>query len=209
MAGDAVALLKHFGGGPALVVGHSMGGRNAAFLAAAHPKLVRALAILDMGTAGSATMSQRLPEELPGSDGLTADWPLPFPTRQAARDFLATKMATAVAVEYFSESLYQTAAGWDFRFSRRAMAAVGEYWRNWDHEAGLLRCPVLYLRAASSWCLSLADAERFRSLVPACEYHEISGSDHNIHLDNPGEFYPIFEEFIVRIPEFTKKPILL
>lgn len=46
-AADAFALLKALHVDSAVVVGHSIGGRNAAYLAALHPELVRALVILD------------------------------------------------------------------------------------------------------------------------------------------------------------------
>jgi pimeloyl-ACP methyl ester carboxylesterase len=49
LAGDAANLLRHLGIGSAVVIGYSMGGRIAAFLAAAHPASVRALVIGGMG----------------------------------------------------------------------------------------------------------------------------------------------------------------
>ncbi|CAN5306332.1 alpha/beta hydrolase [soil metagenome] len=49
LAGDAANLLRHLGIGSAVVIGYSMGGRIAAFLAAAHPDSVRALIIGGMG----------------------------------------------------------------------------------------------------------------------------------------------------------------
>lgn len=196
MADDAAGVLEHYGAGSALVVGHSMGGRNAYFLAARRPDLVRALVILDIGAGGAPQPSDCLPENVPDADGLTAEWPLPFPTRRHAIAFLEKKMATKVAVEYFTSSLYETAAGWDFRFSRRAMAALGVYWRNWEDIPPLVDCPVLFMKAAESWCLSPQDAATMRRLAPHAEFVEIPGSDHNVHHDNPEAFYEAFDRFV-------------
>jgi 2-succinyl-6-hydroxy-2,4-cyclohexadiene-1-carboxylate synthase len=199
MADDAVAVLEHYGAGPALVVGHSMGGRNAFFLAARRPDLVRALAILDIGAGGSPQPSDCPPDAVPECDGLTADWPLPFPSRQHAIAFLEKKMATQVAVDYFAASLFETAAGWDFRFSRRAMAALGVYWRNWEDIPPRVACPILFLRAAESWCLTPEGATTMRRLAPHAEYVEIPGSDHNLHHDNQAAFNEAFDRFLAAL----------
>ncbi len=43
VAGDLVALIRHLGGGPAVIVGHSLAGGAATIAAATHPELVSAI----------------------------------------------------------------------------------------------------------------------------------------------------------------------
>ena len=52
MALDAAHLIKHLDCAPVIVVGHSMGGRIAGYLAAQHPALVSYLVVLDQTARG-------------------------------------------------------------------------------------------------------------------------------------------------------------
>jgi 2-succinyl-6-hydroxy-2,4-cyclohexadiene-1-carboxylate synthase len=49
MAADAYELIRYLGCAPVIVVGHSMGARIGAYLAALYPQVVKAFALLDCG----------------------------------------------------------------------------------------------------------------------------------------------------------------
>jgi esterase len=79
MAADIGALLDHLGWARALVVGHSMGGRNAAYFAAKNPARVAGLALIDyspeIAPAGSKRVAQTVagvPEVFPTIDAAMA-----------------------------------------------------------------------------------------------------------------------------------------
>lgn len=200
LAEDARQLLRELRATPAIVIGHSMGGRVAAFLAASHPKDVRAVAILDCGAEGSEPIREVPPEQITGVDPLTADWPTPYPSREAAERDLKARFPRATNVRYFLDSLVETADGFDFLFSRSAMAALEAYSKqDWTDLLPRLRCPVLLVRAAESWELSAEHAQRMRSRIPDCTYVEISDSDHMVYADNPGEFYPALDAWLSRV----------
>lgn len=199
LAEDAAGLLRKLGCGPAIVVGHSMGGRVGAYLAADHPELVKALAILDCGPEGPEKLSDLPPEKIPPADELTADWPTPYPSYSEALADLSSRFQMPSNVRYFRESLVETVEGYDFMFSRFAMAALKEYMREWYDILPGIACPVLLMRADESWDLSREAAERMRGLIEDCMYIEISGSDHMVYADNPEEFYGGFDRFLERI----------
>ena len=56
IAGDIAALIKHFGKGPAIIVGHDMGGKVAYILALLHPELVSKLVLVDCMPPGTEKM---------------------------------------------------------------------------------------------------------------------------------------------------------
>lgn len=198
LARDAHGLIVQLGCAPALVVGHSMGGRVAAHLAVQYPQDVRALAILDETAGGPENLSTLPPEEVSPDDHLTAEWPTPYPSYEEAIRDLTSRFSRGSSVRYFLDSLVETVEGYDFLFSRYAMAALAEYHREWYDILPHIRCPVLLVRATESWCLSREDAERMRALIEDCTYFEVAGSDHMVYADDPEEFYPRFEEFLSR-----------
>jgi len=199
LAADAHVLIEKLGCGPAIVVGHSMGGRVGAFLAARYPEAVKALAILDCGPEGPETVSILPPEKVSPVDELTADWPTPYASYEEALDDLSSRFPMLSNVRYFQESLVETVEGYDFMFSRFAMAALKEYMCEWYHILPEIECPVLLVRAKESWDLSKEAAERMRGLIKDCTYFEVSRSDHMVYADNPDEFYKGFDRFLGRV----------
>ncbi len=198
LAADARALLERLGLAPALVVGHSMGARVAAYLAALHPQSVVAVALLDETLRGAGAL---FADSHTGSDddGLTASWPGPWPTRGEAVQFLRQRFPRETNVEYFSHSLRRTAGGYDFLFSRASMAAIGRSYEDWRPLLPKIRRPVLLVRAAESWCLPEGEAREMREALPDCTYAEIQGSDHAVYTDNPGDFYEAFDRWLVHL----------
>lgn len=198
-AEDSYMLLKQLKTKPAIVVGHSMGGRNAAFLAALHPEVVKALVILDIGTSGSEFLSTLPPSEIVPIDELTVEWPTPYKSNSEAVAHLRNVFRYESNVKYFLESLYETIEGYDYMFSRYSMSAIANYLPDWTNILHLIKCPVLLVRAANSTDLTVQEAEIMRSLIKDCTYAEISKSDHMVYIDNPDEFYPVMDAFLEKI----------
>jgi pimeloyl-ACP methyl ester carboxylesterase len=198
-AEDAYQLIKQLGCDPVIAVGHSKGGRNAAYLAALYPQEVKALAILDESADGPDTLSNLPFDKVSSVDKLTADWPTPYPTYEDALRDLRKRFSAETNVRYFLESLVETVEGYDFLFSRHAMSAISEYAQAWYHILPRIKCPVLFVRAKESWCLFEEEAEKMKKLIKDCTYFEVTNSDHMVYADNPDEFYPQFEQFLTRI----------
>lgn len=197
LASDAHELMKHLGCLPTIVIGHSMGGRIAGYLASLYPESVRAVAVLDETGAGTSPTdpSAKTTED----DGLTSTWPTPYPTYDHALRDLCARFERETNVRYFLESLVETPKGYDFLFSRRATALIKNSYRDWHDMLRRIQCPVFLVRAKDSWCLPKEEADRMRADVKDCTYFEISDSDHMVYADNPDEFYPAFEDFLSRV----------
>jgi 2-succinyl-6-hydroxy-2,4-cyclohexadiene-1-carboxylate synthase len=199
LANDAAELLKRLGIGRPIIMGHSMGGRIGAYLAALYPEMAKALIIIDCGVAGKDEIPDIIPENIAPIDTLTAHWPTPYPSYDEALAHLRSIFPRETNVRYFADSLYETSGGYDFMFSRYAMAALAAYSRIWYDILPKIKCPVLLVRATESWDLSKAVADRMRGLIGDCTYYEVSKSDHMVYVDNPDEFYPPLERFLNRI----------
>jgi len=196
MAEDVHQLLRALGAAPAIVVGHSMGGRTAGFLATLHPEDVRALAVLDIHADGGEAIPDVPLAQVSGVDAFTADWPTPYLTYEDALRDLRQRFPRATNVRYFQESLTGRGEGYDFMFSRWAMSALETYLHGWLHLLPRIQCPTLLVRGTESRALTKEQAERMRPLIKDCTYVEISDSDHMVYVDNPKEFDPAFDAWL-------------
>ena len=197
-ARDAQELLSHVGTFPAILVGHSMGARVAGYVAALYPEIVRALILLDENAEGAESQIKSDVDEIrdPFDDGLTRNWPVPFKSVAEATKYLSSSFKRETNVRYFLDSLTEDITGYDFMFSRRAMATIGRSYESWYHLLPQIKCPVLLVRAEQSWCLSRNGAQKMRSLLKNCTYFEVPESDHMVYVDNNENFYPKFDEFL-------------
>ncbi len=197
-AADAYELIKALGCGPAFIVGHSIGGRNAAYLAARYPQAVKSLVIIDAKADGPENLSNMPSDQVPAVDTLTGYWSTPYGSYQEAVNDLSRRFPRETNVRYFLDSLVESVEGYDFLFSQYAMSAIDVYYQGWHQILRQIQCPVLLVRAENSWYLSKEEAATMRSLIKNCTYFEVSDSDHMVYVDNPDEFYPVFEEFITK-----------
>ncbi len=196
MAQDAALLLEQIDSGPALVIGHSMGGRIAGYLAALHPRVVSSLVILDQTAKGPETASTLELENLPPKDSFTADWPLPFSSYRQAREFLLHRTQSEVRTNYYLDSLVEREDGYHMLFSQQATSAIFEYQEDWFHLLPRISQPVLLVRAKDSEELTNADSERMQSLLRNSYAIEVSRPEHHVYLSDPPEFYSALDEFL-------------
>jgi len=187
---DVVQIVRELaGGGPVALAGQSMGAHTAMLTAARHPELVSRLVMLEGGVGGST-------DDYPSRLGAWfASWPVPFPSRAAAVDFLgATSLARAWAAE-----LDEQPDGYRPRFDPDIMAAAirpvaaTAQWADWSR----VRTPTLVVRGADS---RIPDDEitRMVELRPGTELATIPGSGHDAHLDQPDAWRRLLEEFLNR-----------
>lgn len=200
MAADVAALLDYLNIESALVVGHSMGGRVAGYLAALYPQYVKALAILDKSASASVQSRRHSPGENP-VDPVTKNWPLPFSTLSEARTFLAENMETELSRQYFMNSLVETVEGVGVLFSPRAMALNAISDDDWFHLLPQIACPVLLLHAKKGGAVTDGDFAKMQSLLTDCTACEASNPDHNVHLSDQEEFYGFFDAFLSKVSD--------
>jgi pimeloyl-ACP methyl ester carboxylesterase len=199
MGADMLALLDHLGIEQAIVVGHSMGGLNAGWLAANYPGRVRAVAILDKSANGPDQPNPTPPADLTASDPETGDWPLPFKSLREAREFIREFEGSELSYNYFMNSLTETVAGYEMMFSRPAMAANIAYYQSWFHLLPKITCPAMLVRSSSHEGVPDEDWEKMQSLLADCSAYEMSHPDHNVFLSNEAEFYGYFDQFLSKV----------
>lgn len=196
MAADMIALLDYLKSDSVILVGHSMGGYIAGYIAATYPKYVRALAILDKSASGPEKKNILPLDQVENVDPVTKDWPLPFSSLKEAQEFIRKEMESELSYQYFMNSLIETVNGYDMMFSRQAMAANIAYYENWFHLLPKIKCSVMLVRASGKEAVSDEDFKKMQSFLHNCISYEMSNPDHNVHLSDKNEFYKYFDDFL-------------
>ena len=193
-AADVAELIRAECDGPAVVVGHSLGGLTGSVLAAAAPELVAGLFLED-------------PPLYEGDDEIRAASPAAafFPQFVAAiRAWQAgavdaEKVAAAIGLQPSPHGGTTLQRLGRQRIAARAMALLdfdpramdaaisGETWEGYDPSAAV-RCPVTLLRAdpAVGAVFRPDDEAPFRAAVPQAEVVMAPGQAHGIHDDPEG-----------------------
>jgi len=198
-AEDAYRLLRRLRATPAIVIAHSLSGRFAPVLAARHPEAVRGVVLLDPAPGdGPERPASTAPGRIPDQDPMTADWPLPYASREEALRDLGERFPGPAYPGFFAESLVETVAGYDFMWSGRAMAAIHEYRQDTDRFLPEIRCPVLLVRATQTRVCTPERAAKVRTLVRDCAFAEIAGG-HMIYLENPAATYQVLDDWLAKV----------
>lgn len=176
---DVRTLVEDIGGEPAVVIGHSMGARNALATAARHPDLVAACVAIDFGPAIQPAVFDALDTRIAAS-------PETFADEDEVRRYLTARYPTTPP-----EAIARRIAGGyrrrpDGRLApwaeRAAMAQASTGLRE-PLEADVLavRAPTLVLRGGQSWIVSEAAFARFQALRPDFAFATLAGVSHYVH----------------------------
>lgn len=181
-----------------VLVGHSMGGRNAIMYAACFPEKVARLIIIDSrpnnDPAASEALGQLLtaiPDEISSVDELAPELARLYP-------YLSPQICFHLAYH----GLKQVGKGkltpkYDLRMraqSARAGYGVSELWLFFE----LIACPVLIVRGAESTILSREAAQRMCQVNPNARVVEIEQASHMVPQENPTAFEKAVKRFLER-----------
>jgi esterase len=195
---NAIAAFDDIGGvidqlalAPLVLVGLSMGGRNAMYFASKRPEAVRKLVIIDIGPEISARAAQA-----PAGPPEPEFW---NSIEQAAQHLLRGNPNPGI--HYYrwvaSTSLRQRADGrlvwaWHPSVKERRSQLDIDWW-------GVLRAvtpPTLVLRGAESPILDRDVALRMAKELPRGRFVEIPRAVHTLHEDNPDAVLAALKEFL-------------
>lgn len=180
---DAAALAQDLG--PAIVIGHSMGGLHAWALAATHPDLVRAVVVEDMA---------------PDQRGKTVDawrayfdsWPVPFAALAHVRRFFGP------LGDFFTECVEEREDGYHLIADLDELYAIAAEWGERDYWdlVERVRCPLLVLEAEHSAMPAGQQAELARRTAGPARHLIVPGSGHVIHESAPEAYRGAVEAFL-------------
>lgn len=202
MAGDIGALMDHLGWQRAIVVGHSMGGRNSAYFAAKNPQRVAALVLVDYSPENAPAGSRRVAQNVAGV-------PDAFATIEEAMAYFKADPKDPKKRARFEAYLAPVAGGFaikrdpHFREQFRKTLATGERPKlgvdMWQ-ALGELRMPTLVIRGARSDMFALETAERVKAANPRIRLVEVDGG-HNVAGDNLSGFIAAVRPFLAQSEE--------
>ena len=191
---DVVAVLDQLDLRMPVLIGQSLGGHAAMLTTAAHPDLIHALVLVEAGPGGP---NPHVQEEI---GGWLDSWPNPFPSRQAAVDFLG---GGAVG-EGWAAGLEERDGGWWPRFDRDVMVdslaenARRSFWDEWAKIA----CPTLVVLGQSGIIPPQEIDDMFR-LRPDTTAVSIPGTGHDVHLERTDALQRILQGFLRDIPTYA------
>jgi len=179
-----------------VLVGHSMGGRNAIMYTACFPEKVTRLILIDSrpdnNPKGSEALRQLLtaiPDEISSVDELAPELKRLYP-------YLSPEMCLHLA----HHGLREVENGkfrpkYDLRMrsqSARAGYGVSELWLFFE----LITCPILIIRGTESPILSLEAAQRMCWANPRARLAQIEGASHMVPQENPAAFEEAVRGFL-------------
>lgn len=182
-ADDVARLVDVLGGGPALLVGHSLGARNAVFAAAEHPELVSAVVAIDFTPFIEREAFDAVERRIRSGDTT-------FTSRDAVERYLRDRYPRMPADAIARRATYGFERV-DGRYEPLADgAAMIETHRSLvsdDTEGAFsrVRCPLLVIRGEASTVVSASAFEKTRRLRPDARAITIEGADHYVPEEQP------------------------
>lgn len=184
---DVVHVIEETAGGPTILVGQSMGAHTAMLAAAARPDLVTKLVLLEADAGGGESADHTSLGDYFNS------WPLPFPSREAARRFLG---GAAVAEAWVADLEARPDGFWP-RFHPDIMhdantAMAAPRWAEWERVAA----PTLVVYGRNGMFSGDARDEFVRRGRDVTRV-DLPGGSHDAHLDAFGDWAAAVRGFLL------------
>lgn len=199
-AGDTIALADHLGWREFVLMGHSMGGRNAAYCAAEHPGRLKALVLVDYSPQNAPAGSKRVRTQVAGT-------PDTFDSIDAAMRYFANDPDEQADRARYEAYLRKVDVGYAikrdpyFRDQFRRILETGEHPKlgadMWE-VLGRIRCPALVIRGTRSDMFAAETVEKVRAANAAFQIVEVDAG-HNVALDNPHAFLSAVQPFLRKL----------
>ncbi len=195
-ASDIAAFHDHLMLDPVVLIGLSMGGRNAMMFAAIHPGKVEKLVVIDIGPDINPRGAERVRR-------MAAEAPEAFASVDEAAAYLrgyythASDAMLRQRVEYGLKRLPNGTYTWKYDKAlreqrRRGTTPAVDLWPI----VRRLKVPTLIMRGAESDIFTAETAQRMEALIPDGRFVEIPGAGHSIPADAPEAFEKAVREFL-------------
>ena len=184
-----------------ILVGHSMGGRNALAFSYMYPQYLSKLIIVDIGP-------ESKPEAVLYFKQLFDAVPTPFQDKKAAKEFLMNefkrtpfaqtlKSPDTLGMYLYSNLVEDESGRADWRFSKTAMMQIvveGRTKPQWD-EVKAIGVPSLLVRGQLSEDLPQSIYEKTLETNSNIKGAIVNNAGHWVHSEQPEEFIRIIKEF--------------
>jgi pimeloyl-ACP methyl ester carboxylesterase len=195
MAEDVVETLRELNAVPALLLGHSMGGKTVMQMALNHPDTVECLIVADIAPAPNP------PVHLEVAMAMAALPLLPDMTRAQADAALAPAVPDAPMRAFLLQNL-QLGAAPAWRIGISEIIADFADIEAWDAPAGAQYTgPTLFIAGATSNYIKPEHRPIIRSLFPNARFVTLKNAGHWLHADNPSGFVAVVEAFLGGAPK--------
>lgn len=196
---DLKHILDEVGWQQILLVGHSMGGRNALEFASTFSPRVKALVLEDIGPESNWGAIEKI-------ERLLSLVPTPFASRDEVKRFFESEYPSLIAwypnpqtvAKFLHSNIELKPDGTqDWRFAREAIFKAMREGRNEDHwdQFRNLKMPTLVVRGERSSDLSAETWTQMQRIRPDLQYRQIPGAGHWVHFDQPDAFIRAVREF--------------
>lgn len=184
LAGDVYAWLSTAGLGPVHLVGHSMGGKVAMYLACHYPEQLRSLTVVDIAPRAypprwerEFSVMRRMPVEH-------------FTRRSEAEDWLEPEIRDWAFRKFLVSNLERDAEG-GFRWAVNLgilEKALPNLFQQVPSNGESYDGPVLFLRGGESRFVEEADLPMILRFFPKALLETVEGAGHNVHFDKTEAF---------------------
>ena len=199
---DTHAFVEALGLDEVVLIGLSMGGRNALTYAANHPERVKAVVIVDAAPENLRAGSQNIRRFIQQDDELDSveefvERVLKYNPRRSPDQVRGSIM----------HNLKQLPSGkWTWKYDRLLRSSD----RRWQSDPGLtsrlwgyvesLNPPALVVRGARSDLIATRTAEEMHRRIPNCTLATVENAGHLVPGDNPAGFARTVSDFIASLP---------
>jgi len=190
MAADVLETLDQRSALPAVLIGHSMGGKAAMMAALQQPELVTRLVAADIAPVAYQHGNARI------ADAMLSLKLRPGLTRAAAEAALADAVPEAGVRAFLVQNLAPGAHP-TWRIGLREIAATMPAIEGWQTPAGAAyQGPALFVSGAESDYVRAEDRPAIRILFPAARFVTLKHAGHWLHADNPEGFISVLAAFL-------------
>lgn len=193
MTADVVAYCEFHNLKDITIIGHSMGGKIAMFLATSYPNLVDKLIVADIGPKYYNPHHQDI------LGGLNAVDFSQKPDRNQVEEILKNYIPDFGTRQFLMKSLYWEQPGQlAFRFNLKAFNTNIEQIGTALPEDALFEKATLFIKGGNSNYVLDVDLPKIKNHFPAVVFETIPNVGHWLHAENPKLFFEIVKEFIER-----------
>lgn len=177
---------------PAVLIGHSMGGKTAMKFAQKYPEKVEKLIIVDIAPKPYAFSHQEIFNALSAIDFTLVK------SRKQAEEIFSVYISESSTRQFLLKNLYWKnpgELGWRFNLEaiKQNAAQMGEATQD-----AIFYKPVLFIRGEQSGYITEEDIPSIKKYFPSAEIKTVAGAGHWVHADQPEQFVQVVKEFLSR-----------